>query len=210
MLIVGILVLILASVLHCWYAANAGTERGHAAGGFYGFGRGLFVPVVLLLLASAILIWWGGSLLWVLLAFIAYFLVLPLIFVPLLQRFYPPAPQGTFGHAEWETKTAEWEAIAGVNEAPRKAPVANDFWLQLFLLLNRATEAGEKSVDVQAGELHRTVGWYPGPNHRMPVCCRVMRDEMQPGDVVLEEPPKGAGASLRVRYQLPRPEKQAN
>lgn len=44
-------------------------------------------------------------------------------------------------------------------------------------------------------------------NHRMPVCCRVMRAAVAPdaGDVILGEPPSGQGASLTVRYVLPRP-----
>ena len=116
---------------------------------------------------------------------------------------------GTFSHAEYEAKRAKWEAIVGVNDPPRKTPVAKDFSVQLFLILYYASEEGKIFVDVQAGELHRRVGWYAGPNHRMPMCCQVMREEMQPGDVILEEPPKGSGASFRVRYQLPRLEKQA-
>jgi len=208
MLAAGLLVLVLASVLHCWYAANAGTERGHAAGGFYVFGRGVVALSLLLLLISVVLIWSGSSFLWAAAELVAYFLVMPLIFVPILQRYYRPAPPGTSSHAEYEAKTAKWEAIAGVNDPPKKAPVANDFWFQLFRLLSAASDIGEKSVVVQAGELHRRVGCYPGPNHRMPVCCQVMRDEMQPGDVILEEPPKGSGARLTVRYQLPRLEKQ--
>ena len=210
MIVLAIVALVLASVLHCWYAANAGMQLGHAAGAFYMFGRSIVVPAILLLLVSVALIWIGGSFLWAVAALIVYFLVMPLIILPLLQRIYTPAQPGTMSRAEREAKDAEWAVVAGLNDPPRDGPVANDFLLQLHFLLDNAFEAGEKSIDVGAGELHRTVGWYPGPNHRMPVCCRVMRDEMQPGDVVLEEPPKGSGASLRVRYQLPRPEKHVN
>jgi uncharacterized membrane protein len=210
MIVLGIAALVLASVLHCWYAANAGMKSGHAAGAFYMFGRSIVVPAILLLLVSVALIWIGGSFLWAVAALIVYFLVLPLIILSLLQRIYTPAQPGTASRSEREAKDAEWAVVAGLNDSPRDGPVANDFWLQLHLLLDNAFEAGEKSIDVEAGELHRMVGWYPGPNHRMPVCCRVMRGEMQTEDVVLEEPLKGSGASLRVRYQLPRPEKQVN
>jgi len=53
-------------------------------------------------------------------------------------------------------------------------------------------------------------GSYPGPNHRMPVCCKVMKDAMAPdyGDKVLQEPPSGQGASLTIRYVLPRRDPQ--
>jgi len=59
-------------------------------------------------------------------------------------------------------------------------------------------------VDVVSGELHGLVGGYPGKNHRMPVCCDVMRKAMQPGDSVRTSPLKGKGATLTIRYILPR------
>jgi 5-methylcytosine-specific restriction protein A len=38
----------------------------------------------------------------------------------------------------------------------------------------------------------------------MPSCCQVMYGEQTSFDRVLHAPPKGKGASLTVRYQLPR------
>ena len=38
------------------------------------------------------------------------------------------------------------------------------------------------SIVIQAGKLHRIVGGYPGQNHRMPMCCSIMRSRMQEGD----------------------------
>jgi 5-methylcytosine-specific restriction protein A len=55
---------------------------------------------------------------------------------------------------------------------------------------------------ITAGQLHRDVGGYPGPSHRMPVCCSVMRQEMSHRDKVVAEPPKGAGASLTISYRV--------
>jgi hypothetical protein len=71
-------------------------------------------------------------------------------------------------------------------------------------ILQQAQAQGQPFVDVLAGNLHRQVGGYPGKNHRMPLCCSVMRSMMMPGDQVLQAPPKGQGASLRIRYKLPR------
>ena len=48
-------------------------------------------------------------------------------------------------------------------------------------------------IDVNAGELHRAVGGYPGPGHNMPGCCAVMKAAMKVGDVVLGGPPSGIG-----------------
>ena len=83
------------------------------------------------------------------------------------------------------------------------APKAYDFRQALFSRLGEAQEDGARYLDITAGELHRTVGGYPG-NHRMPNCCQVMRSTMHPGDSILAEPRKGAGASLAIRFLLPR------
>ena len=55
-------------------------------------------------------------------------------------------------------------------------------------------------IDIEAKDVHTTVGRYPGINHRMPVCCDVMYNRMRAGDTVLYAPPKGKGASLKIRY----------
>ena len=83
-------------------------------------------------------------------------------------------------------------------------PSADDFRDLLLAALGASSKAGAVAIEFNSGALHRAVGGYPGPNHRMPVCCNVMRDLMGPEDSVVSEPPKGAGASLTIRYVLPR------
>lgn len=83
-------------------------------------------------------------------------------------------------------------------------PTAEEFRSRLNGLLREAELAGEPYLDVGAGDLHRLVGAYPGPKHRMPTCCQVMRTMMQSGDLVLKAPPSGAGAALTIRYRFPR------
>lgn len=85
-----------------------------------------------------------------------------------------------------------------------QTPTASDFQAALDEILELTTKEGHSFVDVKAGDLHRRVGGYPQPNHRMPVCCSVMRASMAIGDIVLHEPHKGKGATLEVRYKLPR------
>ena len=82
---------------------------------------------------------------------------------------------------------------------------ADEFRRKLQAHLTLAQDRGELHVDINAGELHRRVGRYPGSKHRMPVCCSVLRSEMVSGDEVITEPQAGQGASLTVRYRLPRP-----
>jgi len=71
-------------------------------------------------------------------------------------------------------------------------------------LMREAQAAGALFVDINSGQVHRAIGSYPGPDHRMPVCCQVMKTDMQARDTILSSPPKGQGASLTIRYQLPR------
>jgi hypothetical protein len=70
--------------------------------------------------------------------------------------------------------------------------------------LGYAQRASRAFVNINSGDLHRSVGGYPGRNHQMPSCCAAMESEMQDGDVIISRPPKGHGASLTIRYKLPR------
>ena len=78
-------------------------------------------------------------------------------------------------------------------------PTAGDFRTALRGRFDRATEEGKTSVEVRSGHLREDVGGYPGSNHRMRNCCRVMRSEMIEGDVEVDAPPKGDGASVVIR-----------
>jgi hypothetical protein len=79
-------------------------------------------------------------------------------------------------------------------------PNRDDFQAVLDELFAFSNEKGLSAITVRAGELHRLVGAYPGKDHRMPICCTVMRDFMHPGDEIVSAPPKGDGASLEIRY----------
>lgn len=83
---------------------------------------------------------------------------------------------------------------------------AQDFRDRLSGVFERAIAEGKTAVEVNAGDLHSAMGDYPDPStHRMPNLCRVMRSLMLPGDKIVDQPPKGDGASLTIRYRLPRP-----
>ena len=87
-------------------------------------------------------------------------------------------------------------------------PTTQDFSDRLQIELEKAGKRGDSHVVVKAGDLHRLVGGYPHPsgNHRMPECCFAMRKEAEKydSDEVLDEPRSGQGASLKIRYKLPR------
>jgi 5-methylcytosine-specific restriction protein A len=85
-----------------------------------------------------------------------------------------------------------------------RTATASDFQEALHAEFHSAEARGADHIDVNAGDLHRRVGGYPGADHRMPSCCGVLLAERRPGDEVRETPPKGKGAFLTIRYRLPR------
>lgn len=97
-------------------------------------------------------------------------------------------------------KRSATAASSGAGNAPR----AEDFRAELQRLITDARRESRSAVAISAGRLHRVVGGYPGPCHRMPICCRVMLGEMRAGDVVVAAPPSGQGASLEISYRTAR------
>jgi hypothetical protein len=83
-------------------------------------------------------------------------------------------------------------------------PKAEDFRRILTKYFQESEDAKQDSIILESGQVHRRVGGYPGGSHRMPVCCGVMRKLMQDGDKLLYAPPSGNGASLKIRYNIPR------
>ena len=81
---------------------------------------------------------------------------------------------------------------------------AEDFRNALRERFLAAIARGASSLVIRAGDLHREVGSYPGHDHQMPNCCSVMRQEMRSDDSIVSSPPSGKGASLEIRYKLPR------
>lgn len=94
--------------------------------------------------------------------------------------------------------------LAAIPNVTPSGLTSEAFRSALQSLLNEARERQSPYIDISAGELHRALGGYPGPTHRMPICCSIMRDAMQPDDMLLAAPPSGQGASLIIRYKLPR------
>lgn len=86
----------------------------------------------------------------------------------------------------------------------KRALTTDDFRAAIEKRLAEAERGGDSGLIVNAGELHRELGGYPGTDHRLPSCCRAMRSLMCDGDTVVDGPPKGDGASFTVRYVLPR------
>lgn len=83
-------------------------------------------------------------------------------------------------------------------------PTVDEFRAALRTHLRNAELRGAREIEINAGALHRELGGYPTPSNAMPSCCNVMYDEMTARDDVISAPPKGRGASLTIRYYLPR------
>ena len=86
----------------------------------------------------------------------------------------------------------------------RLAPTAKDFQSELDNIFASAQQEGKSFIEIKSGDLHRSVGGYPGRNHRIPLCCGVMKRNMKPEDQILRQPPSGEGATLIIRFKLPR------
>jgi hypothetical protein len=83
-------------------------------------------------------------------------------------------------------------------------PSVDEFRSALQSLFREAGSPGAPYIEINSGQLHRKLGRYPGPRDYMPSCCQAMYDEEKAGDEVISRPPKGKGASLTIRYRLPR------
>ena len=78
----------------------------------------------------------------------------------------------------------------------------DDFRAELSAQIERAANLNRPHVEINAGELHRVVS--PAQN-RMPMACNAMRQaKTNSADEVIFAPPAGDGASLTIRYKLPR------
>jgi 5-methylcytosine-specific restriction protein A len=76
------------------------------------------------------------------------------------------------------------------------------FRSELQAQISRAEKQGRTYVEINAGELHRIVS---RDENRQPMACNAMRQLMrEPRDQVTHKPPSGDGASLTIRYALPR------
>jgi len=82
--------------------------------------------------------------------------------------------------------------------------ITKQFHTALTKALAVAEREGFSAVEVRAADLHKKLGGYTGTDHRMPVCCEVMRQAMKPRDKVVDSPRSGQGAGLTIRYRLPR------
>lgn len=78
------------------------------------------------------------------------------------------------------------------------------FRSELLRRLERAKKAGQKQIDINAGELHRYIGGYPARLHAMPQCAQAMLAERRPDDEILTSATPGREEALTIRYRLPR------
>jgi hypothetical protein len=83
-------------------------------------------------------------------------------------------------------------------------PSKKDFRAIIIIMLRTAQSYNKTYLDINAASLHRFVGGYPNQNHRMPSCNDAMRSLLNDNDQILKVPKKLYGASLTIRYHLPR------
>lgn len=84
----------------------------------------------------------------------------------------------------------------------------SDFKDELMAQFKRGEKQSRPHVEINAGELHRTLGGYPpktGETHVMPSCCNAMWEAFDDArDVVVHQTESRHSPSLTIRYALPR------
>lgn len=87
----------------------------------------------------------------------------------------------------------------------RPVTVSSDAFLPTLLhVFREMEERGLRAFELSAADLYRYAGGDPRPSDRLAACCAALRGAMTAGDEILSEPDGGFGASLRIRYTLPR------
>ncbi|WP_147532283.1 HNH endonuclease [Bacillus marasmi] len=81
-------------------------------------------------------------------------------------------------------------------------PTAEDFSKEIERLIAIARDEGKSFIELVSADIHKNVGGYPSRNHRMATCCTIMYSLMNSRDEIISAPPKGKGASLKIRYYL--------
>lgn len=89
-------------------------------------------------------------------------------------------------------------------------PKLVDFMAEIETLKRKAQKAGESSIEIQSGVLHKMLGDFKGKDARMASCCRAMYNCMKMKDEVVQLPnpknrnseTKGFGSRLIIRYYL--------
>lgn len=84
-IIAGVMILI-ASLIHAWFAINAKATPGTASRTYYSYGKHLLLFTILLLISGLIFFWSSAGILAALVAAGIYFFVLPLVAVPILEK----------------------------------------------------------------------------------------------------------------------------
>lgn len=83
-------------------------------------------------------------------------------------------------------------------------PTKEQFRSEIRTQLRDAELSGIAFLEINSGQIHRKLGGYPGVNHQMRPCCEAMYDEKGAADTILSAPKRGHGASVTIRYALPR------
>lgn len=81
-------------------------------------------------------------------------------------------------------------------------PTKEDFIKEIQSQIAEAKSKGAEYIDIVSGDVHRKLGGYPGKNHRMHTCCKVMYELMKTKDEVLHAPESTYGATVEIRYYL--------
>ena len=99
MIILGLILIFVAGLLHSWYSGNTGRPENTSLA-FSAFGPVVLLVSIVLLIAGAATVWAGAGVLTALGCVAGYFLVLPLVFIPILESVHLIPAQGQHAQAD--------------------------------------------------------------------------------------------------------------
>jgi hypothetical protein len=99
------------------------------------------------------------------------------------------------------SQPALWRPSAGAYDAP---PNREAIQRALDEIFRQAEKQRKISVRVSSIDLHLRVGGYPRVNHRLNLCCQVMRDNLNGGGKIIGQTLDPDSGWLEIVYDIPR------
>lgn len=153
--IVAGLMLIVASLIHAWFAINKKLPIGQASKTFCLHGTKLLFLSILLLLAGLIIFWTSSGIAAALIAAGIYFFILPFIAVPIQKSRMPNKPDNTPRDSRYEKVVLSPKTLPGPNSSLLNFPLLY-LYFDDFSDIQAADKQGAFDISVQNGYLDST------------------------------------------------------
>jgi 5-methylcytosine-specific restriction protein A len=86
--------------------------------------------------------------------------------------------------------------------AEEDMPTLEELTLEAKAQISRAAHQRRSHIEINAGELHRTLKGRPSHSDQMRTACDALQSLMSPKDAIVFQPQRGYGSSFTVRFVL--------